>query len=158
MSTPRRNYLSLTWSISRGRETYGYNIARLDSSATGARYRTCGGGYDMVGTVIGQWLESDYQDRLQALAVALREDLVDCGYSVKGYLGHPTKLYGLTVKPNGTVSLDGACGINAMIDVAEALGIELVWTGNRKGHTKGYFMIDHGSHDAMVAHNAALEV
>ena len=45
-----------------------------------------------------------------------------------------------------------------MIDVAEALGIELTWTGNRKGHTKGYSVTDHGSHASMVAHNAAMEV
>jgi hypothetical protein len=112
----------------------------------------------MVGTVLGEWLESEYQDRLQALTVSIKGELVDCGYSCKSYLKHPTKLYGLTIKPNGHVSVDGACGISCMVDIADTLGIELVWTGNRKGHTKGYFVVDHGSHAAMVAHNAAREV
>jgi len=152
----------LSWAGSRGGDQYGYNIERLTSHTTGERYRTSGGRYNLVGTVKDEGWDTAYQARLQALTVALKDELVDCGYSVKGYLKHPSKLYGLTVKPNGTVTLDGACGINAMIDVAAALGIELVWTGNRKGHTKGhtkgYFVTDHGSHDAMVAHNAALEV
>lgn len=43
--------LDLTWSTSKARDTYGYNITRLDDSISGKRYKTCGGGYDMIGTV-----------------------------------------------------------------------------------------------------------
>lgn len=59
-------YLAISWSISRGTETYGYNICRLDDSQTGKRYR-CLGGYDMMGTVVGQWLEDLFQPQLKQL-------------------------------------------------------------------------------------------
>jgi hypothetical protein len=61
---------------------------------------------------------------------------------VPGYR-RPTReagLYGLTVRPDGSVSLDGACGIRSMEIIAEAIGLRLGWLGNRKGHTAGYFI------------------
>ena len=61
------NHLSISWSISRGRDTYGYNICRLDSRQSGSRYRCSGGGYDMIGTVFGNWLEAEYQRELVEL-------------------------------------------------------------------------------------------
>ena len=137
MSKLNINHLSISWGTSRGRETYGYNICRLDDRNNGKRYRTCGGGYDMVGTVFGDWLVDVYQERLQALITTL--PLEDCGYAVAGYL-RCKDMYGLTVSPKGNVTLDGACSINSMIRIAEALGLEVQWEGNKKGHTIGYFV------------------
>jgi len=62
-------YLALSWSVSRGRDTYGYNICRLDVEHGGKRYRCNRGGYDMVGTVVADWLCGTYQERLQTLAM-----------------------------------------------------------------------------------------
>ncbi len=135
----KTNHLNITWSTSRGRDTYGYNICRLDSRETGKRYKTCGGGYDMVGTVFGMYLASEYQSALVAHVATLKTE--DCGYAVPGYK-KVADLYGLTIRPNGTVSLDGACGINSMIRVAEAIGLEVQWIGNRKGHTMGYIVAE----------------
>lgn len=59
--------LALSWSVSRGRDTYGYNICRLDDTSTEERFKCMGGGYDMQGTVFGSWLEAGYQDRLVEL-------------------------------------------------------------------------------------------
>jgi hypothetical protein len=136
------NHLTISWSISRGRDTYGYNICRLDSRQSGKRYKTTGGGYDMIGTVFGDWLESEYQRELVELVAGL--PLVDCGYTVAGYKRvkediNP-RFYGLTVKPDGSVSLDGACGHSCMVRIAEAIGLEVQWEGNKKGHTIGYFV------------------
>jgi hypothetical protein len=136
------NHLSVTWSVSRGRYTYGYNICRLDSRQSGKRYRCSGGGYDMIGTVFGDWLESEYQAELVELVSRL--PLESCGYSDSGYRRvkediNP-RFYGLTVKPDGSVSLDGACGQSSMIRIAESLGLEIQWEGNKKGHTIGYFV------------------
>jgi hypothetical protein len=50
-------HLNISWSVSRGQDTYGYNICRLDDTRTGKRYHLNGGGYDMIGTVLGDWLE-----------------------------------------------------------------------------------------------------
>ena len=134
-------HLSISWSISRGRDTYGYNICRLDDNQTGKRYRCMGGGYDMIGTVFGQWLEEQYQERLQALVATL--PLFDCEYSVPGYR-QSKELYGLTIRLDNTVSLDGACGIDCMRTIAKALGLDVQWQGNRKGNTLGYYVCEKG--------------
>lgn len=131
--------LDISWSISRGRDTYGYNICRLDDSITRTRYRCMGGGYDMIGTVFGQWFMTTHQDKLQALVKARAADLIDCGYAVPGYKKLPD-LYGLNVKPDGIVSLDGACGIESMRSIVEACGFDVEWAGDRKGHTRGYYV------------------
>lgn len=64
------NYLSLSWSISRGRDTYGYNIARLDDHATGKRYRCSGGPWWPVCVANGASLAPWPVVALQAVAGA----------------------------------------------------------------------------------------
>lgn len=130
-------HLSLSWSVSRGVDTFGYNIARLDDQNTGKRYRCMGGGYDMTGTVFANWLQDVYQSELVDLVKTIT--MVDCGYQVKGYLKNE-KLYGLNVTPKGAVTLDGACGLSSMIAVCDALGLDVERTGNRKGHTTGFYV------------------
>jgi hypothetical protein len=137
------NYLRLSWATSRARDTYGYNICRLDDNATGKRYRCSGGGYDMEGTVLGDWLEDVYQDRLQLLKTHGPNGapvLIDCGYSMPGYLKRGD-LYGLTFNPKGTVSIAGACGIESVIKVAEACGINITSDWNRRAKCKNGFFI-----------------
>ena len=122
-------HLALSWSTSRGRDTYGYNIARLDDTDTRHRFKTCGGGYDMVGTVFGQWLAARFQPELCAMV----SDAVDYTGSHKK---HP-RLYGLFFGPDGAYC-DGACGIESMIRIAEHIGLKVRRTYNRKGHTTGF--------------------
>lgn len=138
------NHLSISWTISRGRDTYGYNICRLDDRNNRKRYRTWGGGYDMLGTVFGAWLQDVYQERLQGLFSSRPDSLQDYGNT--GWKVLP-EFYGATFRPymvgsGGKVSLDGACGIESMRRIAEAIGLEVQWEGNRKGHTIGYFVQD----------------
>lgn len=58
--------LEFRWTVSRGRDTYGYNICTL--YADGERVARCnGGGYDMKGTVFGDFIAKRYADRLLAL-------------------------------------------------------------------------------------------
>jgi hypothetical protein len=132
--------LNISWSVSRGQDTYGYNICRLDDIRTGKRYRTCGGGYDMIGSVLGDWLEDRFQDELRALVA----DLPKQKYGGTSYMQiseeiNP-KYYGLTISPDGTVCLDGACGVSSMQQIGRALGLNFQWLGNKKGHTTGYFI------------------
>ena len=119
MSKLHTNHLALSWSTSRGRDTYGYNICRLDSRDSGKRYRCMGGGYDMTGTVVADWLVAEHQGKLQALVPAGKV------------------LYGM-YSNNGKQGVDGACGIECVIRIAEACGIELQRLGNRKCHTIGF--------------------
>lgn len=133
-------HLNISWSVSRGSDTYGYNICRLDDTRTGKRYRTMGGGYDMIGTVLGEWLEEVFQSELRSLVA----DLPKVKYGSTSYQQISEeidpKFYGLTISPEGKVCLDGACGISSMQRIGRALGLNFQWLGNKKGHTTGYFV------------------
>lgn len=103
--------LTIKYGVSRGQDTYGYGLVTL--YANGQKVARCsGGGYDMTGTVIGQWLEKTYMDRLEAIR--------DQAYNGE------TGLYGFFER-NGRLMLDGACGKSAMERVAEAIGISIKW-------------------------------
>jgi hypothetical protein len=138
------HHLKISWSTSKGRETYGYNICRLDDFLTGKRYKTCGGGYDMTGTVFADWL----QDNFQAELIALK----DRAYYV--YDRHslntparPDSFYGMyddTQSKKGNITLDGGCGLESIIEIAKAIGLqvqrEYIKTGKRRGETIGWFV------------------
>ena len=131
-------YLALSWSISRSRDTYGYNICRLDDTTTGKRYRCSGGGYDMTGTVLADWLTDVCQSELQALAPR-----AGAWYSkANGYRTNPDRLnglYGLSINEDtGTASINGACGVRSVEMIAAAIGIGFRATVNRRGHATGY--------------------
>lgn len=135
------NKLVLSWSISKGASTFGYNICRLDDRNNGHRFRTVGGGYDMIGTVFGQWLETYYQKEL--LEIKNKADRIyDSGLCDNTVTD---SFYGMTynVKSN-TVSLDGACGIESMMRIADAIGLDVqrdyIAAGRRRGETIGWFI------------------
>ena len=116
------NYLALSWSTSKGRDTFGYNICRLDDRTTDKRYKCIGGGYDMVGTVVAEYLQEAFQGQLQAAGSVV------------------TNLYG-SRNYNGKISIDGACGLESVKRIAEAIGVSI--TGNynkRKQATEGFFV------------------
>jgi len=54
------------WTVSRGRDTYGYNICTLYIDGKKAA-RCNGGGYDMQGTCLGNWLAVHAKDLLLKL-------------------------------------------------------------------------------------------
>ena len=54
------------WTVSRGADTYGYNICTL--YINGDRVASCsGGGYDMQGTCLGDWIEAQFPEELKRL-------------------------------------------------------------------------------------------
>ena len=116
------NSVSISWGISRGRDTYGWNICRAVSRDTGKAYRTIGGGYDMVGTVLGEWFAAEHQAELCALYA--REYLEFKAYSQTGHHCH-CKLYGLFARLDGSFYMDGACGVDCMLQIIEACGYEV---------------------------------
>lgn len=107
----------------------------------------------MLGTVLGDLLENEYND---LLLESLSPDvlaahgcrLVDCGYSVPGWLkvaGDGARhYYGAFIRPDGTLSLDGACGRESIIAFAESAGLSVTASHNRKGHVIGYFISTKG--------------
>ena len=82
------NTLEFRWTVSRGRDTYGYNICSL--YADGRKVARCnGGGYDMKGTCLGNFIASHYADRLVKLPLEVFQGHRRNGQDV-------TELYGLT--------------------------------------------------------------
>lgn len=136
-------YLELSWSTSRGRDTYGYNICKLSTGYRGKNYRTCGGGYDMTGTVLGDFIEAEYQDRLQAISGRAGSMYgKDKPYTTRER--DALALYGMTVNlDTGHVSIDGACGVSSVQRIGEAIGLSFAATlSARKGHVTGYVVTD----------------
>jgi hypothetical protein len=138
------HHLKISWSTSKGRETYGYNICRLDDSLTGKRYKTCGGGYDMNGTVFADWLQDCFQSELMALKD--RAYYVDDGHSLSTP-ARPASFYGMydnTRSKKGNITLDGGCGLESIIKIAKAIGLEIqrecIQTGKRRGETIGWYV------------------
>jgi len=122
--------LTISTSTSRGADTYGYTIVRLDDPTTGKRYRCMGGGYDMVGTVFAEWLQETHQDALQAVKGR--------AYYSPGDLMHPNAdgLYGMRLRSDGTVTLDGACGLESIRRIAKEIGVDVTTTySKRAGRT-----------------------
>lgn len=120
--TYQSNYLALSWSTSRGQDTFGYNICRLDDRATDKRYKCMGGGYDMVGTVVAEYLQEAFQVQL-----LVASESVTGLYGAKAY--------------SGKVVIDGACGLESIKRIAEAIGVTITNNYNkRKERTEGFFI------------------
>lgn len=140
-------HLSLSWGTSRGRETYGYTICRLTDDSTGKVYRCMGGGYDMVGTVFGLWLEDVHAEALANIADDRAYYVYERGVGTKP-TGKADALYGMTlswVHPrHSIVSLDGGCGIDSMLRIAGAIGLEVTrefkHSGRNRGTTTGWLV------------------
>ncbi len=104
--------LSFKWTVSRGRYSYGYNICSL--YVDGKKVASCnGGGYDMKGTVLANWVESVFYEELKKLK--------------------PADFYGLSIynknykrlkqfRPGARLVLDGACGFPSIERILQAIG------------------------------------
>ena len=95
----------------------------------------------MIGTVFAGWLTDTFQAELLTLS--------DNAYyicktnSVNVSTVH-YPFYGMYFYPEkNKVSLDGGCGLEAMLKIAEAIGLEIereyVKVGKKRGQTIGYF-------------------
>lgn len=110
------------WSISRGYNTYGYNICSL-VTWNNCKLGSCnGGGYDMKGTALAGFLNVAFKDELIALNETLARDYNNRGYN--GYSdGLECDLYGFCKsKGKDAVWIDGGCGITSVIRIMGRLG------------------------------------
>ncbi len=128
---------------SRGNDTYGYNIVSL--YVDGKKKSSCmGGGYDMMGTALGDFVEKQFQEKLLAFADKANDHIT---YSSDGeYMGRDESksgpFYGMTTywqdgKPT-RVALDGGCGLRAMETIVQELGYRLKYvsrSSNREVYT-----------------------
>lgn len=130
--------LTISTGTSRGHETYGYTIVRLRDSQDGKLYRTMGGGYDMVGTVLGDWLTANCQTALRPLA----DRAFYVSDDVRGYRrtgDEQNALYGMYFD-GMTVRIDGACGVDSVRAIARAAGVKLTALPSRRGETVGWIV------------------
>lgn len=114
-------HLSLKWRVSRAPDTYGYNICTLTDNFTDKEYKCIGGGYDMVGTVFGHWLQDVYAARLCQQAAVIKDH------------------YGVSLRGE-QVCLNGACGIESMVKIARTLDLTIQYDITR-GQTIGFFVV-----------------
>ena len=138
--------LQLKWTVSRGRDTYGYNICTL--YVDGRKVGRCnGGGYDMQGTCVGHWIERAFADRLLKLTTEFYgltfhdpnfnpgKAVLDSGKTVEQAEADGDS-FGLdryqqfhrasskTPTERHTIPLmDGACGMSCMQDIGKAIGL-----------------------------------
>ena len=59
--------LFFKWTTSKARDTYGYNICTLKDSRNNKLASTCGGGYDMKGTCLGDFINTYFYDEIRKL-------------------------------------------------------------------------------------------
>jgi len=108
--------LVFKWGVSRGRDTYGYTICSL--YVDGNKVASCnGGGYDMKGTCLGDWIARKFEKELLNLEIPWR---TRNGEKVQEY-------YGLTFHdPNfdpGKALIDGKTVAEREAD-GESIGLE----------------------------------
>lgn len=141
------NYLAIKWTVSRGRDTYGYNIVTLTDQDSGKRYSCNGGGYDMTGTVFGQWLMDTHRAELLSIAGRAYDlRVIADPDKASGVIENRDGLYGMRSysytydSDLDYVHLDGACGLSSMERIAEAIGLTIKHTYDRKGQTTGFIV------------------
>lgn len=120
--------LKIKWSVSRGQNSYGYNICSLWKNGEKVT-STNGGGYDMVGTVLANYLVANYQDRLLKLDIPMNrrngEDIQEIyGLSFSDGKGkhQSTHFDGET-----EAHFDGAVGVSEVLKLAKNIGLDIVW-------------------------------
>ena len=144
-------FLTVKHSTSKARDTYGYNRVALIDQATGNRYATCGGGYDMLGSCLGQWLQSNHQNELLKITqhAACQYDKTtgfESLYDPSQWTKPDGMLYGMTRNTDVindkllSVSLDGACGFESMAKIARAAGLTVNLYHDKKGHLTSLFV------------------
>lgn len=126
--------LQFKYGTSRGRDTYGYNLVTL--YVDGAKVaRECGGGYDMQGAALGQWVQSAFQAELLAMSDRAHAEYPRVNGEYIGKNRHysreerPALIYGMAlVTDNGKpskVNIDGACGWSSVRAILDALGFDM---------------------------------
>lgn len=111
--------LEIKWTISNARDTPGYNICTLRDGDK--KYCCLGGGYDMLGTVFGKWLWLNFADPILALP-------------------NPQGYYGLYFAGEHKY-IDGACGLECMIKIAKAVGLDVHSHWNERTKSTVCFII-----------------
>lgn len=97
------NYILIVkWGVSKGRDTYGYTTCTLKHEGIKVGYCS-GGGYDMRGTVLAQFMSREFWGSIKML--------------------DPSLHYGIYEKGNKKW-INGSCGLSSMEHILNALYYE----------------------------------
>lgn len=93
----------------------------------------------MQGTSFGNWLQGTYPERLIEIANRAHSVIDANGY-------HDQKdgdLYGMSYHAKDKhVFIDGACGLSSVMKIAEAIGLQIEQTYERKAGLTGLYITD----------------
>lgn len=90
-----KKVLKFKWGVSRGRDTYGYNICSLYVDSE--KVSSCnGGGYDMKGTALGNWFVEAYKKELVSLKPKDMPEEFEYNHETKSRESKGRMLYGLS--------------------------------------------------------------
>lgn len=103
--------------------TRGYGNSKIIDQRGNMLAKATGCGYDRFGTVIGDFIQVTFQNELQRLAKRF------CKKPYAGDRKSSKEFYGMFLKPDGSVYLDGACGYDCMFRILNCIGFELVKVG-----------------------------
>ena len=117
--------LQYKWSVSKGRNTFGYNICTL--YVNGKKAARCnGGGYDMQGTCLAQYMRTRFEKELKGLVGNNGSGDDGTGYYGLNFYGpKPAYERHKTYQEGDSISLDGACGHESMVSILNALGYRM---------------------------------
>ena len=135
-----RYVLKYTYGTSRASDSYGYNMVGLKVDDKRVA-RTCGGGYDMKGTVLGDWIEVEFKDKLlkfdktfygltyvnpdwKPSKETLEQEKKDGFIGLARYQDFHSRTSDLPTKKHTIPMIDGACGESSVTRIIEHLGYE----------------------------------
>ena len=120
--------LNFKWTTSRARDSYGYNICTLKGFRGNKISSTCGGGYDMKGTVFGDMINKYFAHELKKLS---SKDF----YGLSHYNPNAKTCKRRFLKratSNTKTYVDGGCGFDSMRRILEKIGYKIQFVNETK--------------------------
>jgi len=139
MNASKKKYvgtvLEFKWTVSRGQDTYGYNICSL--WIHGQKVASCsGGGYDMKGTALAHWVLIAFEDKLKKLRGNSGSGDAGGGFYGLGFYNHKRNKRQKRWSKDCHVYLDGACGFESIVRILEHFKYKLQYvSGNANNST-----------------------
>lgn len=125
----QNEFLANNWkleNISHAWSARGYGSSRIIDGSGSVISKATGCGYDRFGTVIGDFIENVFQNELQRLAKRF------CKTKYAGGRKSAKEFYGMFLRKDKTVALDGACGERSMTNILACIGFELLQVGKHE--------------------------
>ena len=141
METLKDRYnLKFKWTVSKAVNTYGYNICSL--FVNGQKVSSCnGGGYDMQGTCLGDWIEREFEDELlqlkdnfygltfhnpnwQPSQEIIKREEEGKSLGLERYQDFYKQSSKLPTEKHTIPLIDGACGVNSVENILKAVGYQ----------------------------------